>query len=320
MQDHANLTDQELPKESVQVEPQVKVSSNLVQDVSSSSAPSPTAKGMMLELCAGSAMLSKCFHEQGFTVMPVDHQQNRFHPLSKICNLSLTLESSWKYLHWLVATFTVMFCHAAPPCGTCSRARELPGGPPQLRNEVYPWGFDDLTPDQAARVEAANQIYKGLAVFIELLISLNIYFAVENPANSLLWLLPIWDTVLQHAFFVTFDACVYGGARKTAKTFLTNVHTLKAMAQRCNGGHTHLPFGRQKLPSGKYAYCLVGEGSCFGFRILSLQKLFWKSCLNHILISGEDVEDETRTCVVHLWGVLHKRCLLGEGDVGGSPF
>ena len=199
-------------------------------------------------------MLSKCFHEQGFTVMPIDHQQNRFHPLAKICNLSLTLESSWKYLHWLVVTFTVLFCHAAPPCGTCSRARELPGGPPPLRNEAYPWGFDDLTPEQSARVEAANSIYRGLAVFVELLISLGIYFAIENPANSLLWLLPIWDKILKHAFFVTFDACVYGGSRKTAKTFLTNVPTLKAMAQRCNGGHFHLPFGRQKLPSGKFAY------------------------------------------------------------------
>ena len=84
----------------------VGVSSNLVQDVSSS-ASTLTAKGMFLELCAGSAMLSKCFHEQGFTVMPIDHQQNRFHPLAKICNLSLTLESSWKYLHWLVVEFTV---------------------------------------------------------------------------------------------------------------------------------------------------------------------------------------------------------------------
>ncbi len=95
------------------VEPPVEAHPKLVQSVSSSSISPSTAKGMMLELCAGSAMLSKCFHEQGFTAMPVDHQQNRFHPLSKICNLSLTVDSSWKYLHWLV-TFTVLFCHAAP--------------------------------------------------------------------------------------------------------------------------------------------------------------------------------------------------------------
>ena len=34
------------------------------------SRPSGRARGMMLELCAGSAMLPRCFHEQGFTVMP----------------------------------------------------------------------------------------------------------------------------------------------------------------------------------------------------------------------------------------------------------
>ena len=254
-------TDKVAPEATTSQSLPVEVSPNSVQDVSSSSASTSTAKGMFLELCAGSAMLSKCFHEQGFTVMPIDHQQNRFHPLAKICNLSLTLESSWKYLHWLVVTFTVLFCHAAPPCGTCSRARELPGGPPPLRNEAYPWGFDDLTPEQSARVEAANTIYRGLAAFVELLISLGIYFAIENPANSLLWLLPIWDKILKHAFFVTFDACVYGGSRKTAKTFLTNVPTLKAMAQRCNGGHFHLPFGRQRLPSGKFAYATAEEAA-----------------------------------------------------------
>ena len=174
----------------------------------------------MLELCAGSAMLSRCFHEQGFTVMPVDHQQNRFHPLAKICNMSLTLDSSWKYLFWLVSTFTVLFCHAAPPCGTCSRARELPGGPPPLRNEVYPWGFDDLSSDQRARVDAANKIYIGLAKFVEFLILQNVFFAIENPENSLLWLLPIWTTVFQHAFLSRLMHAFMGGNVRPPKPFL----------------------------------------------------------------------------------------------------
>ena len=159
------------------------------------------------------------FSRARFHSYAADHQQNRFHPLAKICNMSLTLDSSWKYLFWLVSTFHVVFCHAAPSCGTCSRARELPGGPPPLRNEIYPWGFDDLSPDQRARVDAANKIYIGLAKFIEFLILQGIFFAIENPENSLLWLLPIWATVFQHAFFVTFDACVYGGQRKPPKRF-----------------------------------------------------------------------------------------------------
>ncbi len=216
---------------------------------------------MVIELCAGSAMLSRCFHEQGFLVMPIDHKQNRFHPLAKICNLSLTDQSSWNYLFWLLDNEYIVFCHLAPPCGTCSRARELPGGPPPLRNEACPWGFDDLSEQQRARVDAANAIYRGMAKFIEALIARNIFFAVENPQNSLLWMLPIWKTILQSAFFVTFDACVYGGLRKTAKSLLTNVKALKAMGQRCNGGHSHLPFGRTKIAPGKYAYATAEEAA-----------------------------------------------------------
>ena len=66
------------PKEAVASPPSVEIDANSVQDVSSSSASMSTAKGMFLEWCAGSAMLSTCFHEQGFTVMPVDHQQTIF--------------------------------------------------------------------------------------------------------------------------------------------------------------------------------------------------------------------------------------------------
>ena len=180
---------------------------------SSSSKAKSQRRGMVIELCAGSAMLSRCFHEQGFLVMPIDHKQNRFHPLAKICNLSLTEQSSWDYLFWLLDNEYIAFCHMAPPCGTCSRARELPGGPPPLRNEAYPWGFDDLDAQQRARVDAANLIYKAMAKFVEALIFRKIFFAIENPHNSLLWLLPIWKIILRSAFFVTFDACVYGGLR-----------------------------------------------------------------------------------------------------------
>ena len=60
---------------------------------------------------------------------------------------------------------------------------------------------------------------------------------------------------------MVFDACCYGGQRKTAKRFLTNVEPMKAMAQRCPGGHQHLPFGRVKLGSGKYAYATAQEAA-----------------------------------------------------------
>ena len=39
-----------------------------------------TAKGLVIELCAGSAMLSRCFSEYGFETLPIDHAANRFQP------------------------------------------------------------------------------------------------------------------------------------------------------------------------------------------------------------------------------------------------
>ena len=78
----------------------------------------PTLKPLVIEICAGTAMLSRCFQEVGFDVMAVDHSHNRFHPLAHICTLDLTLKSSWEFLYYVVRNFPVCFVHAAPPCGT----------------------------------------------------------------------------------------------------------------------------------------------------------------------------------------------------------
>ena len=82
-----------------------------------------TAKtvGLVVELCAGSAMLSSCFYEQGWEVFPVDHVHNRHHPLAKVCNLDLAEDSTWEYLHTVLNQHKIAYVHVAPPCGACSR-------------------------------------------------------------------------------------------------------------------------------------------------------------------------------------------------------
>ena len=58
----------------------------------------PPVEPLFLELCAGTAMLSRCFREAGVPVMPIDHQHNRHHLLAKVCSLSLTKDSTWSFL------------------------------------------------------------------------------------------------------------------------------------------------------------------------------------------------------------------------------
>ena len=99
------------------------------------------AMPLVVEICAGSAMLSRCFQEAGFDVLAVDHSHNRFSPMAKICNVDLSKQHGWTFLEYVLLHYPVVFVHAAPPCGTCSRAREipLPGRHPQpLRSEAEP--------------------------------------------------------------------------------------------------------------------------------------------------------------------------------------
>ena len=129
----------------------------------------PANAGLIIELCAGSAMLSACFAEQGWNVFPVDHSANRFHPLAKVCNLDLAHKSSWQYLSWLLANHRVAYIHVAPPCGTCSRAREIQRGssdPQVLRTNGFPLGLPTLNGSDKDRVMTANAIYDGVTSFL----------------------------------------------------------------------------------------------------------------------------------------------------------
>ena len=107
----------------------------------------PPGEPLFLELCAGTAMLSRCFREAGVPVMPIDHQHNRHHPLAKVCNLSLTEDSTWSFLSDLVRDHAILFVHAAPPCGTCSTARSIKRkgvSAAPLRSPQYPMGLPSL--------------------------------------------------------------------------------------------------------------------------------------------------------------------------------
>ena len=66
----------------------------------------------------------RCFIEANFDALPIDHKQNRFRPFAKVCNLNLAEASTWRYLEQVVFEHAAVYCHVAPPCGTCSAARK----------------------------------------------------------------------------------------------------------------------------------------------------------------------------------------------------
>ena len=225
----------------------------------------PTVKPLVIEICAGTAMLSRCFQEVGFDIMAVDHTHNRFHPLPHICNLDLTLQSSWEFLEYVVRNFPVCFVHAAAPCGTCSRAREINLGgssqPRPLRSEECPHGLPDLSTEEQTRVNAANLIYQQLSAFMIMCTKMNIPWAIENPARSYLWDTEWMKALQKFAKFYNFTACAWGATRPTKKSFLSTLAEMKRLVAECPGDHQHEPYGRKRDDQGRMIYATAEEAA-----------------------------------------------------------
>ena len=225
-----------------------------VQANDSPPSPSPSDR-LFIELCAGAGMLSYCFKEVGFQILPVDHKANRFHPHVHLVHLDLTREHSWRFLDTVLEEYDVCFVHAAPPCGTCFRARDIELGDDAsrpVRSLQFPWGVDGLMPTEQARVDAANGIYQGMCRFLERCTVLQIPWSVENPASSLLWQIPVWSKLSRHARFVEFAACAWGSKRPTKKAFLTTLPGLSMLEAQCPGNHIHEPHSRKRRADGSW--------------------------------------------------------------------
>lgn len=74
----------------------------------------------------------------------------------------------------------------APPCGTCSRAREIDnGGPQPLRSDHWPDGLPNLGQADRARVFSANKLYTLTAKIADYCFSNGLLLVIENPARSI---------------------------------------------------------------------------------------------------------------------------------------
>ena len=129
----------------------------------------------------------------------------------------------------------------APPCGTSSRAREIPLPKRyRLRKGMQPvpatLGVAKL------KVEAANKLYRFSKEVIMLCLKKGIPFICENPRRSLMWLTEPFSVMPETCRFQYIHACMYGSRRRKSTAFLMNFQAENLQAQ-CDEQHTHLPWG-----------------------------------------------------------------------------
>ena len=208
-----------------------------------------------LELFCGSAGLSHACHTVGFRIVPIDWKGNKHVTKVPITRLDLSTPEGQQEVWNLLATLPVKYVHMGPPCGTYSRAREkrIPkwalrkGAPnPQpLRSEKYPEGLPFLKGTAKAKVATANILANFSARVATHCSKNSIGLTVENPARSLLWLMPEMRILLadKTAKMVVLTACMWGIRRDKKTGIFTNIPGISDMNMPCDGKHQHLPWG-----------------------------------------------------------------------------
>ena len=110
---------------------------------------------LCIELCAGSAGLSAELTGMDFEAVPVDYERNQQVVRAVTVKADLSSETGQTMIRQIMQSPRFHFLHAAPPCGTCSRARSIPiplaqrlrgaPAPVPLRSDAFPAGLPDLS-------------------------------------------------------------------------------------------------------------------------------------------------------------------------------
>ena len=165
-----------------------------------------------------------------------------------------TREGEQLLMNWLHMP-NVVGIFLAPPCGSASRARQIPlkrkfgrrnSGPRPLRSDQFPNGIPNLSPSELNRVSLANKLYHLTAKLVKWESENGCIFVVENPQFSLFWATSFWTEVAHLAMYSIFHSCQYGGKRKKKTMLAFNVPDFSVISATCPGQsakHKHAKWG-----------------------------------------------------------------------------
>ena len=209
---------------------------------------------VIIEVFCGSARVMASLKELGLVEsFGVDHEVDK--AIATVKKLDLTdKEDQKKFKQWMRSPLVVGIFWA-PPCGTCSLARNIQlrdsfgrkiPGPVPLRSPEFPEGLSGLRDKDRRRVSAANKLYEFLAEIIKEAVTRGLIIVVENPRSSLFWQTRFWKSVAKHFHYTSHQACAYGGVRPKWTVLAWNHHRFSQINLCCVGespSHVHKPWG-----------------------------------------------------------------------------
>ena len=148
----------------------------------------------------------------------------------------LSLDSNRKLAEELVAEGCVLALGAAIFCCSFSRAVR-----PPVRSRMQPCGLPGISPSMQEKVAAGNSHSRWLASLVALCMACGVFFWVENPDGSFLWLQEEWLTLGANAYASCFrlDYCCCGTPWRKRTRFFTDLH-LRGQSVFCSRLHKHV--------------------------------------------------------------------------------
>ena len=214
---------------------------------------------LVIEIFARSCRVTACLRQLGLgSSFGVDHQRGKSASGPMVVADLCTPEGVALLWSWL-RNERVLAVFLAPPCGSASRARQIPlkrkrfghperarHGPRPLRDDRYPNGLPNLSETDNRRVSLANQLYFLTAQIVEWAVQNGVIVCVENPQFSFFWTTTFWQQVAHLLQYSVFHSCQYGSARQKKTMLAFNVNEFHAINATCRGQnskHKHAQWG-----------------------------------------------------------------------------
>ena len=210
---------------------------------------------LLIEVFAGSARVTASLKQLGLkSSFGVDKLRSKNAMAGVIIADLATPQGEALLMSWLQMP-QVVGIFLAPPCGSASRARQIPlkrkfgcrqRGPRPLRTDAFPNGIPNLTPTELSRISLANKLYHLSAKLVKWACDVGCIFVVENPQFSLFWATTFWTAVAHLALYSVFHSCQYGGMRKKKTMLAFNAAEFLAVSAMCPGQsskHKHAQWG-----------------------------------------------------------------------------
>ena len=261
----------------------------------------------LLDLFCGTAGVAAAFRAMGGESMGIDHIIDKRRVKGPVAKVDLSKQDGQATVLQWIESDKVDAVMLAPPCGTASRAREIPVPkrhrlrkgmqPVPLRSEAEPMGLSSLRGVAKIKVLAANKLYAFARKVMDLCERKGIPFICENPRRSLMWMTDPFLQLPDTFRFQHVHSCMYGGKRKKRTSFLMNFHAANLLLE-CDESHPHLPWGMVAQTAGsemKFSTSLETEypsGLCRQLAIAFIEQLQRDG--KNISLSTGQIEQEQR--------------------------